>query len=313
MNEYQKLVEDSRQKKINLVKSNYIRIKNLYKDVAGELKKKAGNTSRGSLTQGWLNDYRKTILNNMKQLNKQLQNDITDSMNTSAELANNVQLNFFDKINMQYGLGMDKTFSSMFSSVPNETVKELISGNFYKDGAGLSHRIWFTGNRVNGNIDYIIQKGILEKKSAYELAKDLETYVDPDAQKDWDWKKVYPNASGSVDYCAQRLARTSISHAYELTTLRSCKKNPFTTKVRWNSADSPRTCELCASRDGKIYSLDDCPMDHPNGLCTQEPILDDSIENIGSRLRDWVNGGNDSVLDNWYDKYGDYFSGNVEN
>lgn len=123
-------------------------------------------------------------------------------------------------------------------------------------------------------------------------------------------EKVYPNSAKTIDYSAQRLARTSISHAYTLSMLRSCKKNPFIKKVRWHSVFAPgRTCPLCKERDGREYSLKDCPMDHPNGMCYQEPILNDSLEDIGTRLNKWVNGSNDSELDDWYNKYGDYFTG----
>lgn len=176
---------------------------------------------------------------------------------------------------------------------------------------GLSKRIWWSGNKVNGDIDKIIQKGITEKKSAYELAQDLQSYVNPEAKKDWKWKKVYPGTSKTIDYCAQRFARTSISHAYTLAMLRSCERNPFITKIRWHSVFAPgRTCSLCKDRDGREYLLKDCPLDHPNGLCYQEPLLDDSLENIGSRLRNWVDGNSDTMLDNWYKEYGDYFSNN---
>lgn len=175
---------------------------------------------------------------------------------------------------------------------------------------GLSKRIWWSGNKVNGDIDKIIQKGITEKKSAYELAQDLQSYVNPEAKKDWKWKKVYPGTSKTIDYCAQRFARTSISHAYTLAMLRSCERNPFITKIRWHSVFAPgRTCSLCKDRDGREYLLKDCPLDHPNGLCYQEPLVDDSLENIGSRLRNWVDGNSDSLLNDWYNEYGDYFSG----
>ena len=310
-NEYLKLVEESRKKQRRLTEEQYKEIRKLYKDVADDLKVKAKHSNKGSLTQGWLKDYRKAILGDLKEVNKILEGKIQDNMQQSAENATAIQLDLFDKINMKYGLGMDKTFRSMFSNIPKEALNELITGGFYKDGRGLSRRIWFNGSKVNGDIDYIIQKGIAEKKSAYELAHDLQSYVNPEAKRDWDWKKVYPKTAKTIDYCAQRLARTSISHSYTLSMLKSCERNPFIEKVKWHSVFAPgRTCPLCKERDRiGIYKLKDCPMDHPNGLCWQEPILDDSLENMGSRLKSWVDGDSDSLLDDWYSKYGDYFAG----
>lgn len=309
MNKYEKLIEDSRKKQSKLTLNQYKKIRDLYRDVAKSLETKANKAKKGSLTERWAKDYKKAVRTQIKQMNSVLKNIVSENIEKSAENATDIQLNFFEQINVENGLGMSESFKNMFSSVPNDVLKDIVSGDFYKDGKGLSQRLWFNGNKVNGDIDRIIQKGIAEKKSAYELAQDLQTYVNPNSKKDWDWKKVYPNVAKTIDYNAQRLARTSISHAYTLSMLKSCEKNPFVNKVKWHSVFAPgRTCPLCKERDGQEYLLKNCPMDHPNGLCYQEPLLDDSLENIGSRLNSWVKGGNDPVLDDWYDKYGDYFS-----
>ncbi|ADK16184.1 hypothetical protein WX45_01786 [Clostridium ljungdahlii DSM 13528] len=309
MNEYQSLIKEARENRDKLTRNQFKQIRDLYKEAAKDLKIKANKARKGSLTERWLKDYSKAVRSKVKEMNKMLKSIIEENMKSSAEYATAIQLDFFGQINMRYGLGMSKTFTSMFSQVPSDVVEEVVKGNIYKDGRGLSKRIWWTGNKVNGDIDKIIQKGIVEKKSAIELAQDLQAYVNPDAQKDLDWKKVYPGTSKTIDYSAQRLARTSISHAYTLSLLKSCERNPFITKVRWHSVFAPgRTCSLCKDRDGREYLLKDCPMDHPNGLCYQEPLVDDSLENIGSRLRNWVDGNDDSLLDEWYEKYGDYFN-----
>lgn len=291
-----------------LTRKQYKQIKNLYKEAAKDLKIKSDKARKGSLTERWAKDYRKAVKSEISQVNKILFKQILDNIVKSANLAAGIQLNFFNLVDKKYKLNMSKSFTNMFSKVPNDAVEELVKGNIYKDGRGLSKRIWWTGNKVNGDIDKIIQKGIVEKKSAIELAQDLQTYVNPDMQKEWNWKKVYPGTSKTVDYNAQRLARTSISHAYTLALLRSCERNPFITKIRWHSVFAPgRTCALCRDRDGQEYLLADCPLDHPNGLCYQEPLLDYDLAEIGSRLGDWVSGSNDSMLDKWFNKYGDYF------
>lgn len=314
LNEYEKLIYNSRKKQSQLNLEQYKQIRDLYKDVAKSLQVKANKAKKGSLTERWAKDYKKAMRAQVKQMNAVIEDIISENIKKSAENATAIQLDFFDEINMRYSLGMSTSFKNMFSNVPNDVLKELVSGNFYKDGKGLSKRIWFSENKVNGDIDRIIQKGIAEKKSAYELAQDLQEYVDPDFKKDWSWKKVYLRTAKTIDYNAQRLARTSISHAYTLSMLRSCERNPFITKVRWHSVFAPgRTCPLCEERDGREYLLKECPMDHPNGMCYQEPVLNDSLEDIGTRLNKWANGSNDSELDDWYNKYGDFFSGESNN
>lgn len=309
-NEYLELVQKSRKSQQQLTIEQYKKIRKMYKDIAAELKVKASKANKGSLTERWIKNYRKSILAYIEELNKILKGEIEEGIEKSSQNAVGIQLDLFDKLNMRYGLGMDKTFNNMFSGVPKEVLNVLTTGEFYKDGKGLDKRIWWNENKVNNDIDYIIQKGIAEKKSAYELAQDLQTYVNPDAKKSWEWKKVYPGISKTIDYNSQRLARTSISHAYTLGMLKGCERNPFIEKIQWHSVFAPgRTCPLCKARDGKIYTLKECPVDHPNGMCYQTPLLEESLENIGSRLNKWLNGSSDSKLDEWFNQYGDYFSG----
>lgn len=303
-NEYLNLVEIARNKQLSISLEQYNQIRKLYKDIADELKMRANKAKNRSLSQGWLKDYKKVINLKLKEMDKILQTQIKSSIEKSAEASNAIQLDFFNLLNLKYGLNMEQTFRTMFSTIPEDVLSELVSGSFYKDGLGLSHRIWFTHNKVNGNIDYLIQKGIAEKKSAYDLALDVAKYVNPEFKADWAWNKVYPKSNKKIDYCAQRLARTSISHSYTLSMLRGCEINPFITKVRWHSVFAEgRTCELCEARDGRVFFLKDCPVDHPNGMCYQEPIIDERLEDIGTRLNRWVKGGYDSELDNWYEKY----------
>ena len=210
MNEYQRLIKEARENRDKLTRSQLKQIRDLYKEAAKNLRIKANKARKGSLTERWLKDYSKVVRSKVKEMNKMLKSIIEENMKSGAEYTTAIQLDFFEQINMRYGLGMSKSFTSMFSQIPSDVVEELVKGNIYKDGRGLSKRIWWTGNKVNGDIDKIIQKGIAEKKSAIELAQDLQTYVNPDAQKDWNWKKVYPGTSKTIDYNAQRLARTSI-------------------------------------------------------------------------------------------------------
>lgn len=48
----------------------------------------------------------------------------------------------------------------MFTRIPKEALAELVRGGFYKDGKGLSKRIWNNERKINEDLDYIIQKGL---------------------------------------------------------------------------------------------------------------------------------------------------------
>ena len=145
----------------------------------------------------------------------------------------------------------------------------------------------------------MIERGIVAQKSAYELAKDLEMYVNPKAKKPWEWQKVYPNCNRVVDYNAQRLARTSVTHAYQLSFQRATKI------IRsWNSTSGIRPMlerrANCVQREmGKLFDKDKLPLDHPNGMCVVTAVIPKELDEIAEELNDWANGESNPALDKW--------------
>lgn len=308
--DYLRMVEENRRKHLRLTKRQYKLIRDLFEDAAKELEEKALKAKQGSLTQRWALDYKKSAKETVKSLTKQLKTQILADMKTSADLGAAVQMTLFELIDDKYNLGVSESFRNVFSRVPKEALEELIGGSYYNDGKGLSKRIWFTEGKVNGDIDYIIQQAMAQKKSAVELAKDLEMYVNPNAVKSFDLGKVYPNLRGKqIEYNAMRLARTTVAHAYQLSLIRSSKKNPYVEGIEWHSAFSHgRTCELCKQRHGQIFSKEDCPLDHPQGLCTLIPYIPKDLDEVAGELRDWLDGKASPELDSWYQMYGQEFA-----
>ena len=164
-----------------------------------------------------------------------------------------------------------------------------------------------------------MQRGIAEKKSVAELAADLEQYVKAPAKRDFDWGKVYPSLSGKkVDFNAQRLARTSINHAYFLDNVKVCTENPFVESMHWDLSNAhderqvipfgPDECDEYAEHDEGLglgnFKPEEIPVPHPQCLCVQWAVIPDSLEDIGARIGAWASGEPDELLDEWYDKYG---------
>lgn len=300
-NEYLELVKKAQEKRIKLTNDNIKLVKNLYSDIAKDLTKKIEKSSEKSLTERWLRDYRKQLNREIKELNKILERNLSESMLKSASLASNIQQDFFNEVSDKYKISFKDAFTNMFSKIPQNAANELISGNFYKDGLGLSERLWMYKGKANAQFDYIIEKGLLEKKNVYDLAKDLETFINPSKKQEWDFKKVYPSIGNKkIEYNSFRLAVTSVSHAYQLSMQRSCKANPFCDGIQWHTSNSHRgPCSLCLSREGKIYKSDELPLDHPLGVCYFIPIVEKSMDYIGKELNEWINGKENSKLDNW--------------
>ena len=175
-----------------------------------------------------------------------------------------------------------------------------MSGRIYQNFAGLSERLWDYRRKYDQDIQFIINRGIIQQKPAFDLAKDLERYLNPSAQKPWNWGIVYPGVNRVVDYSAQRLARTSVTHAYQLSFQRATQDNPFVEAYQWHSSNNGRVCDLCREMNGKIFPKDRLPLDHPNGMCVVTAVISKSYEEIGEELGDWAAGITSSpALDRW--------------
>lgn len=318
---YKRLMKQAQKEKISLVNSNSILLKQLYEEVADDLLKKAA-TAKGGFTKAWLNDYSKYVDYRYKELNNNLTKLTIDGLKSSAEVASAVEGNFLSYINNKYELDIPKEFVKDMYHVNQEAILRMISGSFYENGCGVSKLIWKYSENQKGDINYIIAKGIAEQKPYSEIIKDLEKYIDPNAKKDWDFSRVYPNLKNgkkaNVDYNAQRLLRTSINHTFFNQMISNANKNPFVEAVHWelSSAHHERQvkrfgediCDEYTKQDN--YGLgtgnfpkDNVPTPHPCCLCYQYPVNAKSLDEIAEDLRAWVNGGSNSRLDKWLQEY----------
>lgn len=271
-------------------------IRNLYRRIVRTINqeaKKLPDTTSGILRAMYLSKLKKQINEQLDALGSELEKMVKDNMATAAEAVVMDNLSF-----LQY---VDMPIQGAFSHVSRDVIESIITGRLYQGNWSLSKSIWRYTQKTQRDINSIIAQGIAMNKGSYEIAKDLEKYVNPSARKDWAWSKVYPGTAKVVDYNAQRLARTMVSHAYQQAFVRTTQKNPFVTKYKWLSSNSHRVCELCASRDGNYYPKDDLPLDHPNGMCTYVAVMPDSMVDIADRIADWAQGKPDPALDKYYD------------
>ena len=194
------------------------------------------------------------------------------------------------------------------SSVYSTKVAELIArGGIYKDGKGLSQRIWKISNAAGKTVQQVVQQGISSGQSAAQMAQLLEQFVKPKARRNWDVNKIeqilgktYARNFQNLEYNALRMARTTISHAATASVRQWGKINPYAKKVQWHSVHAPgRTCQICIDLDGQVFPIEECPFDHPNGLCYQTVYYDRDLESIADELKDWVDGKPNERLDEW--------------
>ena len=279
-------LKDAEKARDDIMKSQKKEIEKLYKKAAKDVAKKAKGLR-----------YKTNISSQMRivylnQLEKQLQAEVSKisteltgiTKNGMRKVSKAVVNNSLSNLNK---LGMNT--SGLLSRVPDDVVRNIATGNVYDSGWSLSKRIWGIQQKTMQDIHTVVAEGVAQNKSTYEIAKDLEKYVDPKAAKKWEWNKVYPGTNKKVDYNAQRLARTLTQHAYQQSTERVNNPNPFVTGYEWRSAlIHGRTCKQCEERNGTIYAKGEVPMDHPQGLCTILPVVEQPLTDIADQIADWV-------------------------
>ena len=280
------------QERVRLTAEQQKQIQELYENAAKEVAREAEKAPRvpsDILRKQYLNQLQKQLNEELEKIRAEVESTVTDNMKKTAEAVVGANIDFLKKVGMP--------IQGAFSHVPDEVVRAVATGQVYEGNWSLSRAIWKNTKRTQKDVQNVIAQGIAQNKSAYDIAKDLEKYVNPAARKDWDWSKVYPGTAKKIDYNAQRLARTMVSHAYQQSFVKTTQKNPFVTKYKWVSAGGARTCEICAARDGVEYAKTDLPLDHPNGMCTFIAVIEDSMTDIADRIADWALGGSDPELD----------------
>lgn len=321
---YQQLIKQGRRKLLLTTIGAQREILEIYEGVIEELSERAEKAKDKSLTKRWIEDYiEKGLRPAQRELAKQLNDRIRSSMMTAGGGGADFDLQLFSQAITRADIDLGPHFTEMFSSVPELALRAILNGGLYKDGRGLTERVWWTTNAFGKDIDYIIKQGIAAKKSALELARDLEAFIKPAAQRPWSWGKVYPGLrSKQVDYNAQRLARTSITHAFRESQYKSAERNPFVEAMHWGLSEQhyarqiepygPDECDDYAEQND--YGLgvgnfpkDNVPLSHPQCLCHTYPVVAKSLDQVASELKAWVDGASNPMLDEWYWKYGRHY------
>ena len=278
-------------------------IKKLYKDSLKNVREWSkflegkSNVSSILRTQ-YLNNMEREIQQELHNIGSQVE-DIIEANMTMVSQAVVEDIN-----SVLNGLGLH--IKGAYSFVPASVVQAITTGQVYDGNWSLSKAIWQHTRKSQQDIQDIIAKGVLENKSSYDIAKELEKYVDPRARKPWDWGKIYPGTNKVIDYNAQRLARTLVSHAYQQSFVRTTRENPFFEGYRWLTANNHRVCEVCRGyaenqhAEGLpegIFPKSELPLDHPNGQCTMTIYTTQTTDDIVDSLVNWVHGESNPQLD----------------
>lgn len=298
-----------------LERSTQDQIRSFYQDTAIEANRLITEHARRQNISGELQAANYTALERqLRAVYNDMQNSegyrqtITSSMTAASrgvtsEFSNWLQDNGFPR-------------GTYMTNVPTTVVNSILTGKVYRvpdnlmyktNSWGLSKSIWGNNNKLMKDVHTIIARGIALDKGVYDIAKDLEWYVDPTRRAD----KLYPGTRAKIDLNAERLVRTLINHAYQQTFKDIGEKNPFIEYYVWNSAfEHGRTCQICMDMDGNKYAKDgeerpelgilgEMPLDHPNGLCYFTYEIDTT--RMVNELSRWVLGEENASIDDYMD------------
>lgn len=281
------IFKDADKAKNAIMASQKKEIAELYEKWADEICERAKYYSHKSNASAPVSErYYKELQKQLRATSQQVSNEVYKKIKGNIYLVSDAVVK--DNVDWlaSFGFSMEG-LNAAFSYVPDEIVRNLITGQIYESGWSLSQQIWSDNEKTLKDIYRVMAKGLAENKPIYEIAKDLEAYVRPGARLPWnltapDGVRIFKK---QVDYNAQRLARTLVQHGYQQSFVAVTKNNPFITEYVWRSNGS-RVCELCKARDGQHYKKDELPLDHPNGMCTMEPVV---VKNMVDQLADWFN------------------------
>lgn len=276
------------------IKKQYEKV---YENVVTEL-----GTTGDRIRENELKQIKDNIESQLVSLNQNLEKDIKSDINLMSLVTVQEKRKYLKTIGFKESL-----VKNAFFYVPPRVVASISQGLVYEGDWSLSSALWGYNRKTQKTLNNIISNGAAQGKSAYDIALDLEKYVLPESKKksrvieSWrykDGKKVKDTFYfGNVDYNAQRLARTMISHAYQQSFEAVNKNDPFIIGYKWITSNfHGRVCEICKERASQndyglgsgVFPKNELPLDHPNGMCTFLAVFDTSETKIEDKIGKWI-------------------------
>ena len=273
-----------------------------YLDIIDKGLKKAGGDPKklDKLTKS----YVMQIYDELEDLLTKYNRDISDEI---YNLQRQIMYSYFDPSFQEFRAKVDK----LVDITNRKVINQMIQGNIYHDGKGLSDRIWDTAKTSGNKISIAINSCIAQGMGAADMSQNLKEFA-MGGHHTWSRNKIREKlgdgyarkyGSGGLDYEALRLARTTLTHQAQIAVINSSKINPYLQFVKWHSDhQAGRTCQQCIDRDGQLFKIDEVPLDHPNGMCWIQPVYsidgktEATPEEIAKDMKAWAEGSKNSKL-----------------
>ena len=190
------IFKDAEAAKDAIMDSQKKEIAALYESWADEIGERAKyyshkSTASAPVSERYYKELQKQLRATSQEVSNEVYKKIKKNMYTIADAVVTDNVKWLES----FGFSADG-LNAAFSYVPDEIVRNLITGQIYDTGWSLSSRIWGDNEQTLKDIYQVMAKGLAENKPIYLIAKDLEKYVRPSAQLPWnlrmaDGVKIY--------------------------------------------------------------------------------------------------------------------------
>lgn len=307
-NEYlDSITKLARKRQLALTKEQEKAIYKVYAQAGQDYFKKFMDAKPGTATKALYAEYAHNLAYKLQDIINEY--NIEAASNVATMVSTLTEKQFYDVFGLDVPPEMQgkSAVAQICNVMADKSARSIILGDIYKDGKGLSKRIWQSVDASCNKINEVVAQCMAQQLSATEMSKVLKAFMKPGTGTEWDRQKIkellgpgYSSWNKNLCYEALRLARTTITHSATVALKQSAKLNPYLNKCVWHSVHAMgRTCEQCKERDGQVFTIDKVPFDHPNGLCWNEPILDKSLDEIGDELLAWIEGKPNQRLKEW--------------
>lgn len=296
----------SESKRTKILKEQKSKIKKEYDSISKDLKKDVETLSKlktsSSTEKVYLNQIKMELESAYDSIDKNTEGIIKNGVN---EMISSM---VYDNQRFIYSMGFESFRQDL--NIMGRMSNIVFGGKLYDGKWNLSKAIWGDNQKRLNEINKIISQGIRNNRPVSEIAKNLSRYVNPNARKNSTWYSKTGTRT-DIDYNAQRLARTMVQHAYQESLVELTKYNPFIYGYLWKTSGGHNVCPLCIDRSTQneyglgpgVFPKDQLPLDHPNGMCTFEPLSRYTDGEIHKYVSDWYFDSGNKTMNKRIDKF----------
>ena len=306
---YLQLLEEARKEKLKINKDTLLKTKKLYKEVIKDLQKRIKSTN--NYNNKFVKAQIRILEQELREMDIILEREVTMAITDTSLLMSSVNADFYSMLDKEYNLHLSTDMLSSMYSTNNRVIQKIVGGGLYKDKRSLSERVWKYSEKNISDIQDILVKGIIERKSLEQLCRELSVYCGGGNTK----IPAITRSYGRMNSNALRLVRTSLNHVFIETMKDECEYNPFVEGYKWELSPEHDArmggrkdeCDDYANHNEGMgvgmFRKDTLPgVPHCNCLCIIVPHIVEDFESIGARLKKWVDGGKDIEIDKWVEK-----------